>query len=342
MRRRRSGPRGRRLAGRGPASARRPLRVGSERIEKSPGPGRGALGTAASSRESMGRSGRASTRCDLSGPGRSIHDDNATGPPTGSMARSVSEGEVGRESAEVVRSVIARAQARVVPMAETSDNHAKQTRGPVVLPVRQRRRDEEQLRLRHPDVPGGAASSIPANSLYRQALRGVERRKFDNEPSKVGRLVGMKTQPMPAGPEGDQGAGASGSTCSTSARTSSSTTRGTSARAEYAAEAAEQLGLHSSPSGSWSRSTPRPGRRGLLPPPGPRLRAEREVGEGDQLLGEGQADRPERRGGQAQDQRASRPAPRSPGRASSAAIDATARARRPRQRPRRPRPRPRS
>lgn len=39
----------------------------------------------------------------------------------------------------------------------------------------------------------------PGNLLYRQALRGVQRRAFSNEPSKVGRMVGMKTQPMKAG-----------------------------------------------------------------------------------------------------------------------------------------------
>lgn len=34
------------------------------------------------------------------------------------------------------------------------------------------------------------------NLLYRNALRGIERRKFGNEPSKVGRLVGARTQPI--------------------------------------------------------------------------------------------------------------------------------------------------
>ncbi len=37
------------------------------------------------------------------------------------------------------------------------------------------------------------------NLLYRQALRGVQRRAHGNEPSKVGRMVGMKTQPLKAG-----------------------------------------------------------------------------------------------------------------------------------------------
>lgn len=36
----------------------------------------------------------------------------------------------------------------------------------------------------------------PANLLFRQSLRGIQRRKFGNEPGKVGHLVGAKTQPI--------------------------------------------------------------------------------------------------------------------------------------------------
>jgi len=36
----------------------------------------------------------------------------------------------------------------------------------------------------------------PGTLIYRQALRGVERKKFGNDPSKVGRLVGAKNQPI--------------------------------------------------------------------------------------------------------------------------------------------------
>jgi tetratricopeptide (TPR) repeat protein len=36
----------------------------------------------------------------------------------------------------------------------------------------------------------------PNNLIYRQALRGIERRKFGNDPSKVGRMVGTKTGPI--------------------------------------------------------------------------------------------------------------------------------------------------
>lgn len=37
---------------------------------------------------------------------------------------------------------------------------------------------------------------VPANLVYRQALRGIERRKFSNDPGKVGMLVGAKNQPL--------------------------------------------------------------------------------------------------------------------------------------------------
>ena len=36
----------------------------------------------------------------------------------------------------------------------------------------------------------------PTNLVFRQALRGIERRKFNNDPAKVGRLVGARTQPI--------------------------------------------------------------------------------------------------------------------------------------------------
>ena len=37
---------------------------------------------------------------------------------------------------------------------------------------------------------------VPDNLVYRQTLRGVERRKFNNDPGKVGMLVGAKNQPI--------------------------------------------------------------------------------------------------------------------------------------------------
>lgn len=39
-----------------------------------------------------------------------------------------------------------------------------------------------------------ACKLAPDNQLYRAALRGIERKKFGNDPSKVGRLVGAKNQ----------------------------------------------------------------------------------------------------------------------------------------------------
>lgn len=41
-----------------------------------------------------------------------------------------------------------------------------------------------------------ACKLAPENLLYRQALRGTERKKFQNDPSKVGRLVGARLQPI--------------------------------------------------------------------------------------------------------------------------------------------------
>jgi len=41
-----------------------------------------------------------------------------------------------------------------------------------------------------------ACKIVPENLVYRQALRGVERRKFNGDPSKVGMLVGAKNQPL--------------------------------------------------------------------------------------------------------------------------------------------------
>ena len=41
-----------------------------------------------------------------------------------------------------------------------------------------------------------ACKIVPDNLVYRQALRGIERRKFNNDPGKVGMLVGAKNQPI--------------------------------------------------------------------------------------------------------------------------------------------------
>ena len=49
------------------------------------------------------------------------------------------------------------------------------------------------------DMYRNALKLDQGNLLYRQALRGVQRRTYGNDPSKVGRMVGMKTKPMKAG-----------------------------------------------------------------------------------------------------------------------------------------------
>ena len=41
-----------------------------------------------------------------------------------------------------------------------------------------------------------ACKLAPDNLVYRQSLRGVQRRKFGNDPTKVGRMVGLKLQPL--------------------------------------------------------------------------------------------------------------------------------------------------
>jgi tetratricopeptide (TPR) repeat protein len=46
------------------------------------------------------------------------------------------------------------------------------------------------------DMYRQACKHAPDNMAYRQALRGIERRKFANTPSKVGKLVGMRIQPI--------------------------------------------------------------------------------------------------------------------------------------------------
>jgi tetratricopeptide (TPR) repeat protein len=46
------------------------------------------------------------------------------------------------------------------------------------------------------DMYKQACKLAPDNLSYRQALRGVQRRKFNNDPSKVGMLVGARNQPI--------------------------------------------------------------------------------------------------------------------------------------------------
>jgi tetratricopeptide (TPR) repeat protein len=46
------------------------------------------------------------------------------------------------------------------------------------------------------DMYKQACKIVPDNLVYRQALRGIERRKFNNDPNKVGMLAGAKNQPI--------------------------------------------------------------------------------------------------------------------------------------------------
>src|SRR4051812_21094362 len=46
------------------------------------------------------------------------------------------------------------------------------------------------------DMYRQACKLAPGNMMFRQSLRGIERKKFNNEPSKVGKLVGMRNQPI--------------------------------------------------------------------------------------------------------------------------------------------------
>ncbi|MFO0892621.1 MAG: hypothetical protein U0790_26195 [Isosphaeraceae bacterium] len=46
------------------------------------------------------------------------------------------------------------------------------------------------------DMYKQACKLAPDNLTYRQALRGVQRRRFNNDPSKVGMLVGARNQPI--------------------------------------------------------------------------------------------------------------------------------------------------
>jgi tetratricopeptide (TPR) repeat protein len=41
-----------------------------------------------------------------------------------------------------------------------------------------------------------ACRAAPENLVYRQSLRGVQRRKFSNDPTKVSKMVGLKLQPL--------------------------------------------------------------------------------------------------------------------------------------------------
>ena len=52
-----------------------------------------------------------------------------------------------------------------------------------------------------------ACRLVPDNLVYRQALRGITRRRFNNDPHKVGRLAGAKVQPVRMRIRGEKGKG---------------------------------------------------------------------------------------------------------------------------------------
>jgi tetratricopeptide (TPR) repeat protein len=52
-----------------------------------------------------------------------------------------------------------------------------------------------------------ACRLVPGNLLYRQALRGVTRRRFGNDPSKVGKLSGARIQPVRMKARGEKSKG---------------------------------------------------------------------------------------------------------------------------------------
>ena len=46
------------------------------------------------------------------------------------------------------------------------------------------------------DMYRQACKLVPDNMMYRQSLRGVERKKFNGDPKSVSKLVGVKNQPL--------------------------------------------------------------------------------------------------------------------------------------------------
>src|SRR4051812_17921016 len=46
------------------------------------------------------------------------------------------------------------------------------------------------------DMYKQACKLAPSNLLFRQSLRGAQRRRFNNDPSKVGMLSGARNQPI--------------------------------------------------------------------------------------------------------------------------------------------------
>jgi len=83
-------------------------------------------------------------------------------------------------------------------MAESSETNAKKTKAQSFFQYGNDAATKNNFDYAI-DMYRNALKLDPGNIIYRQALRGVQRRVFNNEPGKVGRLVGMKTKPMKAG-----------------------------------------------------------------------------------------------------------------------------------------------
>src|SRR3954466_5614665 len=88
--------------------------------------------------------------------------------------------------------------ARVVPMGESSESNPNNKKAQSFFLYG----NDAAMKNNYDyaiDMYRSALKLDPGNLVYRQALRGVQRRVYNNEPAKVGRLVGMKTKPMKAG-----------------------------------------------------------------------------------------------------------------------------------------------
>ena len=88
-----------------------------------------------------------------------------------------------------------------------------------------------------------ACKLVPDNIQYRQALRGIARRKFGNEPSKVGKLVGARTGPIRMSARSSQKKGKNGEALATCEDAFAHNPWDTEA-ARIASDAAEGLGLN--------------------------------------------------------------------------------------------------
>ena len=153
------------------------------------------------------------------------------------------------------------------------------------------------------DMYKQACKLAPDNLSYRQALRGITRRKFNNDPSKVGRLVGARMQPIRMSARSSKNKGKFGESLAT-CEDGFTHNPWDVETARIASEAAEGLGLNAL--AEWLlESVHAQGRerRRLPPPRGAGPRGERVLGQVDRLLGADQEDPPQRPGSRPQGQR---------------------------------------